>query len=166
MNKTILLLSFFVINMITAQKNVENAFYSLPVPSNTEVKLFKNTHEELANIDSYQFLVDAKPKYILYMMSNKLETSATVGLDNYKDFMVDIGDVEINNAEMFDSFIKVYFSYADKNAVKGTIYIGIRNNLLSRFLLMFPNESASKSFDSEVNVMLGHTIYKSNVWAK
>lgn len=164
MNKKILLLLLFVTSVMTSQNKVENAYYRLAVTANTNVKLFQSTHEGLANIDSYQFLVNEKPKYIFYMMSNKLETSLTVGLDNYKDFLFDIGDIDITNAEMFNGFIKVYFNYKNKKAIEGVVYISVRGNILNRFLIMYPNKSALKAFDDEVNMIIKDVNYKKNVW--
>lgn len=149
-----------------SQSKVDNAYYGLKVPPNTNVKLFQSTHESLANIDSYQFIVNGRPKYIFYLMSNKLAIPATVGMDNYNDFLFDIGDIDIINIEMFNNFIKVYFNYKNKNAIEGIVYIGITDNILNRFLIMYPNESALKSFDEEVNLMVKEVDYKKSNWDK
>ena len=98
------------------------------------------------------------------MMSNKLETSATVSLENYKDYVFDLGELEITNTEMFNSFIKVYFNYKNKKSIEGVVYIGIRNNVLNRFLLMYPNKSVLEKFDKEVNIMLSNVDYKKGNW--
>lgn len=164
--KKIFILLLFTTTMLTAQNKVANNFYSLSAPSNTNVKSFQSSHEELANIDSFQFFLEDKPKYIFYMMSNKLETSATVSLENYKDYVFDLGELDITNAEMFNSFIKVYFNYKNKKSIEGVVYIGIRNNILNRFLLMYPNKSALDKFDKEVNIMLNDVDYKKSSWDK
>ncbi len=84
MNRCFLFLLLIVNSMFS--QTIENAFYKIPVPFNTFTKSFQSTHEELTNIDSYQFLANEKPKYIFYLISNKLETLVKIDLDNYKDF--------------------------------------------------------------------------------
>lgn len=126
MKKILIILLLFITSIVMAQNKIENNFYSLSIPSATNVKPFQSTHEELANIDSYQFFLEDRPKYIFYMMSNKLETSATVSLDNYNDYVYDLGELEVVNAEMFNNFIKVYFNYKNKKAIEGVVYIGIK----------------------------------------
>lgn len=166
MKNKIFLSLLFITSIMTAQNKVENPYYSISIPSKTNVKLYQSSHESLSNIDSYQFLVDGKPKYIYYMMSNKLETSVTVGMDNFNDFLFDIGDIDITNVEMFNDFIKVYFKYKTKNAIEGAIYIGIRGDILNRFLVMYPNASALKSFNEEVNLLLKDVTYKKSKWGQ
>ena len=85
---TIMLL--FVFNLISydmlSQENIKTNFYKLNIPKNTTVKTFAKNHEELANIDAYQFNADEKPKYIMYLMSNKTNVEITsINIDNYKD---------------------------------------------------------------------------------
>ncbi len=145
-------------------QTIENTFYKIQVPVNTSIKAFQSTHEALASIDSYQFIVNGKPKYIFYMMSNKLETEVIVGLENYKDFLFDIGDIDITKAEIFNDLIKVYYNYTDKKAIEGVIYIGIRGNILNRFLLMYPNQSSLKTFDEEVDLIVKDVDYRKTNW--
>lgn len=164
--KKFFLLLLFTSTIVTSQNKVVNNFYSLSSPANTNVKSFQSSHEELANIDSYQFFLEDKPKYIFYLMSNKLETSSTVSLENYKNYVFDLGELDITNTEMFNNFIKVYFNYKNKKSIEGVVYIGIRNNILNRFLLMYPNKSALYKFDKEVNIMLNGVDYKKGSWDK
>lgn len=149
---------------MNAQKNIENSYYKLIIPHNTEVELFESTHEKSANIDSYKFFSNSKPKYILFMMSNKLEESLNVNMDNYKDYIFDLDDLDVINACNFNTFIKIYFNYESNNIIKGVLYIGIRNDILDRFLFMFPDEKHLIKFESEINVMINSTYYIKNHW--
>ncbi|KAF2514152.1 hypothetical protein E0W68_13790 [Flavobacterium salilacus subsp. salilacus] len=161
--KILLLIIFFCFNM-NAQKKIENSYYRLIIPHNTEVELFENTHEKLANIDSYKFFSNSKPKYILFMMSNKLEESVDVEMDNYKDFIFDIEDIDVVKADNFNTFIKIYFNYKSNNIIKGVLYIDTRNDILDRFLFMFPNEKHLVKFESEIDIMIDNINYIKDYW--
>lgn len=45
-------------NSLYSPENIKTEFYTLKVPEKISVKTFASTHEELANIDAYQFIVD------------------------------------------------------------------------------------------------------------
>ena len=62
---------FYTVNMIGQQK-LETSFYSFSKPKNTDVKFFNSSNEEIANTDVYEFRENDKPKYLLYLISNKL----------------------------------------------------------------------------------------------
>lgn len=112
MNK--LLIKFTILfclinNNIYSQDNIKTAFYKIQVPEKTVIKTFASTHEELANIDAYQFITSDKPNYILYLMSNKTNKEITsVNIDNYKDFLFDLGDLKISGIEDLNGKIKIF----------------------------------------------------------
>jgi len=77
-------------NNIYSQENIKTEFYYVKKPEKTIIKAFNSTHEEFANIDAYQFITDEKPKYILYLMSNRINIEITsINIDNFKDFLSD-----------------------------------------------------------------------------
>ena len=126
MNKSIIkfiILFSLINNSVYSQDNIKTAFYNLKVPEKTTIKTFASNHEELANIDAYQFIINEKPKYILYLMSNKTNKEiASVNIDNYKDFLFDLGDLKVSGIEDLNGKIKIFFTYVDKQEIKGIIY--------------------------------------------
>uniref|UniRef100_UPI003A8DA0AD hypothetical protein n=1 Tax=Flavobacterium beibuense TaxID=657326 RepID=UPI003A8DA0AD len=141
-----------------SQDKLENAYYILNLPNNTTVKLFQHTNEDFANIDSYKFFEGEKPKYVLYMMSNKLEADVTVREDNYIDFLNDIGALNVTNVSRFNNFFKVNFNFKDREAIECVMYININGDILNRFLLMYPNKTILNNFENEVNIFLKNII--------
>lgn len=165
-NKIILLFTLLLIsNAIIAQNDIENSYYKFSIPKNTNVKPFKSTHEELANIDVYQFTIDEKPKYILFLISNKLTSDIKeVNVDNCMDFLFDLGEIEVSNTEPFNGIVKLHFKYIENNVIQGVLYIKTNNNILDRFLFLFPNESAYKSFNIEIDNILKSITDKQSKW--
>lgn len=152
-------------NSLYSQENIKTEFYTLKVPEKTTVKTFASTHEKLANIDAYQFNVDEKPKYILYLMSNKTNKEVvSVDIDNYKDFLFDLGDLKILGIEDLGGKIKIHFSYNDKENIKGIIYASVKNDILNRFVFLLPNENAKKTFQKEIDEMINNTIEIKSLW--
>jgi hypothetical protein len=167
MNKKIILLFilYLLSNKAMAQVDIENSFYKFSIPKKTNVKLFKSTHEELANIDSYQFIFEAKPKYILYLMSNKITSDIKeINIDNYKDFLYDLGEIKISNIEKTNGVVKLHFKYNENDAIQGVLFISINNDVLDRFLFLLPNESAYKSFNTEIDDVVKNIKHKKNKW--
>ncbi|WP_116787547.1 hypothetical protein [Flavobacterium psychrotrophum] len=161
--KSIIFLLFFATCM-KAQSNIENNFYLLPLPTGICAKLYQSTNEKQANIDSYQVTINTKPSYILYMMSNELQIPTPVKIENVKDFLFDIGDIDVNKVENYKSFIKVYFKYKNNNTIDCVIYMMTTNNILNRFLLMYPGINAQNKFDLVVNSIIEGVIYKKKNW--
>lgn len=166
MNKSIVFVLFILINSVVySQDSIKTAFYNFKIPEKTEVKPFKSSHEELANIDGYQFLVSNKPKYILILMSNKTNKEAlSVNLDNYKDFLFDLGELKVSGIENLDGNIKIYFTYADKENVKGIIYALVSNNILNRFVFLLPNQNAKDVFQKEIDTLVNGIVEIKNKW--
>lgn len=155
----------FIINSLYSQENIKTEFYTLKVPEKTTIKTFDSTHEELANIDAYQFNVDEKPKYLLYLMSNKTNEGVTdVNIDNYKDFLFDLGDLKILGIEDFKGRIKISFSYKDKENIKGIVYASVKNDILNRFVFLLPNENAKNTFQKEIDLMINNVTEVKNNW--
>ena len=168
MNKLLLgfIVWFSLINSnVYSQENIKTAFFSLKVPEKTTVKTFASTHEELANIDSYQFITNEKPKYILYLMSNKTNKEiASVNIDNYKDFLFDLGDLKVSAVEDLSGKIKIFFSYADKKEIKGIIYVYVNNDILNRFVFLLPNQSAKETFQKEIDTTINNVVELKKSW--
>ncbi len=160
MNRLTIIL-FFVFNLISygmlAQENIKTNFYKLNIPEKTTVKTFAKSHEELANIDAYQFNADEKPKYIMYLMSNKTNVEiSSINTDNYKDFLFDLGDLKLSRIENLEDKLKINFTYSNKENIKGIIYMSVNNNILHRFVFLFPNENSIQIFQNEVDEMVNN----------
>lgn len=150
---------------LLSQENIKTNFYQLKAPENTTVKTFAETHEELANIDVYQFNVAEKPKYILYLMSNKTNVEiTTIDIDNYKDFLFDLGSLKVSRIENLEKKLKINFSYTDKENIRGVVYLSVKNNILNRFVFLFPNENANQIFQKEVDEMMNSVIELKDYW--
>ncbi|MBO9584366.1 MAG: hypothetical protein J7574_09430 [Flavobacterium sp.] len=157
---------FSIINCkIYSQENLNTKFYNVKIPEKTIVKFFDSTNEELANIDAYQFISDEKPKYLLYLMSNKTNQAIdSVTIDNYKNFLFDLGDLKIGGIEDLDGKIKVSFTYSDNNEIKGIIYVYVINNILNRFVFLYPNQNAKDAFQKETNLLVKNIIEVKKEW--
>lgn len=168
MNKMIfgfIILCNLINNSLYSQENIKTAFYELNIPEKTSVKTFASTHEELANIDAYQFIVDEKPKYILYLMSNKTnKEQVNINMDNYKDFLFDLGDLKVSSVEDLGSKIKIHFSFNDKKNINGIVYASIKNDVLNRFVFLLPNENAKKTFIQEIDDMINNVTEVKSHW--
>lgn len=152
-------------NDMLSQENIRTNFYQLKVPENTTVKIFAETHEELANIDVYQFNVAEKPKYILYLMSNKTNIEiTTIDINNYKDFLFDLGSLKVSKIENLEKKLKINFLYTDKEKIRGIVYLSVKNNILNRFVFLFPNENANQVFQREVDEMMDSVIDIKDYW--
>jgi hypothetical protein len=159
----------FVFNLISydmlSQENIKTNFYKLNIPKNTTVKTFAKNHEELANIDAYQFNADEKPKYIMYLMSNKTNVEITsINIDNYKDFLFDLGDLKLSRIENLEDKLKINFTYSNKENIKGIIYMSVKNNILHRFVFLFPNENSIQIFQNEVDEMINNITEIKEFW--
>lgn len=159
-----LLLILFLLIKSYSQEKISTQFYELNIPTNSDVKLFDKSCESLANIDVYQFAIEGKPKYILYMMSNKISDKVKVNIDNYKDFLFDLGDLNVLDASYLGDKIKVSFIYNNKKNINGITYIYIQNDILNRFVFLLPNESARNAFSNEIEKMIESTILLKNIW--
>lgn len=156
----------FILSLnVYSQEKITTEFYSLQIPNKTTTKVFDSSNEELANVDVYQFNIDQKPKYILYLMSNKTkDQSVIVNLDNYKDFLFDLGDINILDVEKFGNRIKINYNYNDKKNINGIIYINLKNDILNRFVFLLPNESAKTTFSKEIDEMVKNVIEIKSSW--
>lgn len=160
-----LILCNLINNSLHSQENIKTEFYTLKVPERTSIKTFASTHEELANIDAYQFISDKKPKYILYLMSNKTnKEQVNINIDNYKDFLFDLGDLKVSGVEDLNGKIKIHFSYNDKKNINGIIYASVKNDILNRFVFLLPNENALKTFQKEIDEMINNIVEVKRLW--
>lgn len=168
MNKSIIkfiILFSLINNSVYSQDNIKTAFYNLKVPEKTTIKTFASTHEKLANIDAYQFIINEKPKYILYLMSNKTNKEiASVNIDNYKDFLFDLGDLKVSGIEDLNGKIKIFFTYVDKQEIKGIIYAYLNGDILNRFVFLLPNQSAKEAFQKEIDTIINNVVELKNSW--
>lgn len=168
MNKLLLgvIVWFSLINSnVYSQDSIKTEFYTLKVPEKTTIKTFASTHEELANIDAYQFITNEKPKYILYLMSNKTNKEiSSINLDNYKDFLFDLGELKVSAIEDLNGIIKISFTYVDKENIKGIIYASVNNNILNRFVFLLPNESAKEIFNKEIDKIIENITQIKHNW--
>lgn len=152
-------------NPLYSQENIKTDFYVLKVSEQTTVKAFASTHEELANIDAFQFIVDEKPKYILYLMSNKTNTEqVNINMDNYKDFLFDLGDLKVSSVEDLGSKIKIHFLFNDKKNINGIVYAYIKNDVLNRFVFLLPNDNAKITFTKEIDEMINNVAEVKSHW--
>lgn len=168
MNKSIIkfiILFSLINNSLYSQDKIKTAFYNLKVPEKTNTKTFASTHEELANIDAYQFITNEKPKYILYLMSNKTNKEiASVNIDNYKDFLFDLGNLKVSGIEDLNGKIKIFFTYVDKQEIKGIIYAYVNSDILNRFVFLLPNQSAKEAFQKEIDAIINNVVELKNSW--
>lgn len=157
-------LSLAHINLYSQEK-IETQFYSLTIPQDTKVKAFDSAHEEIANIDVFQFNAGEKPKYILYLMSNKTnQIIESITIDNYKDFLFDLGDLKILSVENLKNKIKINYAYKDKENIKGVIYMYLTNDILNRFVFLLPNDNAKIKFQEEIDIMISNLKVLKNYW--
>lgn len=165
-----LLIAFYILinltnNNLYSQDIVETNFYSFKVPEKTIVKAFGSSNEELANTDVYQFIVNDNPKYLLYLISNKINTEVTnIDYENYNAFLSDIGDIRILGAEKLNNQFKIDFNYNDKENIKGIIFISVNNDILNRYVFLLPNEKAKEVFQDEIIKLVNSITPIKNVW--
>lgn len=168
MSKLIIVI-YILINLVSydlySQETIETNFYSFKIPQETVVESFGSSNEELANVDVYQFIINDKPKYLLYLMSNKINVKInTVDFENYNSFLSDLGDVRILVAEKLSNNFKIEFSYNEKENIRGIVFLSINNDILNRFVFLLPNEKAKEVFQDEIiNLSNSITIIK-NSW--
>ena len=138
MNKLFLqfVISLFLISMnLYSQEDIKTEFYKFKVPEKTIIKTFASTHEKFANIDAYQFITNEKPKYILYLMSNKTNKEiSNINIDNYKDFLFDLGKLNVSGVENFSDVVKINFTYEDNDIIKGIVYVSVNKDILNRYV--------------------------------
>lgn len=160
-----LIIGLLMITKLSAQVTFDNKFYRLDIPKNTHIEIFKSTNEEEANVDVYKLITEGKPKYLLYLMSNKLNADVdSVTIDNCKEFLHDIGNLEITDVKTLANLIKIDFLYTENKKVVCTVYLSKTNNILNRFLFIFPNNNISTKFDNEINILLNSIVYKVKYW--
>lgn len=162
--KIIIIISL-ICNNLYSQEDIKTEFYNIKVPQNTTVKTFASTHEELANIDAYQFIINEKPKYILYSMSNKTNVEiSSINIDNYKDFLFDLGEIKVLGVEDLNKIMKIKFVYKDKENIKGIIYVSVTNDILNRFVFLLPNDKAKELFEKEINELVNNITEIKKYW--
>lgn len=160
-----LIILFGLSNLCMGQNKLETNFYEIKIPEKTTVKSFNSTHEEYANIEGYQFFLNDKPKYLIYLMSNKIIGEVgVINKANYKDFCGDIGTIEVSELKEDNDMIIVLFKYADKETVRGILYLKLTNNILDRFLFLLPNDTAYELFNKEIDDIVKNIIYKKKIW--
>jgi len=162
MNKyTIVFLSLLSPIFVYSQNKIENTYCNMLVSDSINFEPFKKINEEKGFIDSYKLLVNSKPICVLFLMFNKLEAQVNVGEENYKDYIFDIGELNVLKTEQEDTYLKIY--YKDKK-VQGIIYLESKNDILYRFVFMFPNEDYLLKYDKIADSMFSSIEYKKSTW--
>lgn len=149
-----------------AQSKISTDFYILDLPNGFQFKEFNKSREENSNSDVYEFLQDGKPKYLLYLLSNKLNDNHTaISIENIKNYVFDIGDLNILNTENVSGKIKIVATSNEYENLKSIIYVFQTGNILNRFLFLFPNEEAKSLFAAEVEELVkNHVSSKRTNW--
>jgi hypothetical protein len=161
----VLIILYLLSSLCMAQNKLENNFYAIKVPEKTTFKSFNSTHEEYANIEGYQFFLNDKLKYMIYLMSNKmLGEVEEINKDNYQEFCGDIGAIEVSEIKEDNDMVRLLFKYTDQEKVRGIIYLKLTNNILDRFLFLLPNDKAYELFNKEIDDIVKSIIYKKNIW--
>jgi hypothetical protein len=156
-----------IYNNFYSQEFIKTDFYNIKLPQSTIAKTFASTHEELSNIDAYQFIINEKPKYILYLMSNKTNVAiSNINNDNYKDFLYDLGELKVVNIEIFKNKIKINFAYKDNDSIKGIVYLSITNDILNRFVFLLPNDKAKELFEREIDEIIYSIVEIKKNWTQ
>lgn len=161
MNKYILFLVLFFPIFMRSQDKIENIYFNISVSDSIGVEPYQTTKEEKANIDSYKLSVNSKLIGILFLMSNKLEVPVTITDDNFKDYIYDIGKLVVLKVEKEDDFFKIYYQ---EEKVQGIIYLESKNDILYRFVFMFPNKSYLLKYDKIADSMFSNIEYKKKTW--
>lgn len=157
---------FFCAFNLFGQEKLKTSFYSFYVPENSEAKFFNSSREEFANTDVYEFKESNKPKYLLYLISNKLtEDYNPLNIENHLNYLTDIENAEIISSEVIENGkIQVKFKYIDNEQIMGIIFLTSTNNILNRFLFLFPNSELSKKFSEEVKNIFLNIEFNKKYW--
>ena len=168
MSKSMLYMIIFFNTLIFnayCQERLKTEFYDITIPENTIVKKFNSSHEDLANIDVYEFLINEKTKYIGHFMSNKLNIYiVSVDLDNYKDFLFDLGELNITAIENINGKVKISFSYFNNEHLRGIIYASISGDILNRYVFLFPVQNVKDMYQKEVDNLVFNVIELKHMW--
>lgn len=160
MKKYLILFSLFS-SFAHSQSKVENDYCKIAVSDSIRFDAYKKINEEKGFIDSYKLSVNSNLIGILFIMLNKLEVEASIDENNYNDYIFDLGEITILSVNKEKSYLKIY--YKDEK-VNGIIYLGNNNDILYRFMFMFPNEDFLKRYGQVAHLIFEKTEYKKNSW--
>lgn len=157
--------SFFYINM-TAQEFIETDFYKIKIPNNTTAKFFNSSAEEYAITSVYEFKQNNKPKYLFYLISNKLtDDYEPLNMYNYLSYISDMEEIEVLLVEVVNKDkIKINFKYKNDENIKGIMFLSITNNILNRFLFLLPKKELYEIFSNEINAIFFDIEYLKEKW--
>ncbi|MPT34819.1 MAG: hypothetical protein E2604_06970 [Flavobacterium sp.] len=149
---SIIFFTFFGTNALFAQTNINTEFYKVDLPKGSDFKVFAQSREETANIDVYEFTLDKKPKYLLYLLSNKLnEGHSPIVEENLDSYLSDLGnDIKVVSVEQLKGILKVIIKYHNNDYLTSIIYLSETGNILNRFVFIFPNEQTRDLFHEEI----------------
>lgn len=143
-------LSFFKMN---SQETLNTSFYKLELPTATSYEYVNSTSENSANINIYKVLDDdsKKVKYLVYLMSNKLNEPFSENI-NVESYLSDIGDYELLKSEKYFKGDKKHFELTLKmeENIIAAMYLTASNDVLYRVLVMIP-EMQFESRDNEID---------------
>lgn len=165
MKKKVLFFILFTTQII-AQKSFETDFYNITIPENTTANLFNSSKEEFATTEVYEFKQNNKPKYLFYLISNKLlNNDEPLNLFNYSNYLSDIGNIEVLSAEKIEvNKIRITLKYNDNETVFGVMYFSVTNNILNRFLFLLPKAELHEMFSQEINKIFLDIKYLKTEW--
>ena len=159
-----IIIQLLLANTLVSQNIVENRFYKITLPLSAQAKPYQLNEEPLSNIESFKIVTDQKLRYILYLMSNKLEAPVSeVNTENYEDFLIDLGSIEVISVEQIDSFVKVIYRFSGESFA-GVCLIGKTNDILNRFVWMVPDEKVINNLAAEISSISKSIEYKRAEW--
>lgn len=115
-------------------------------------------------IDVYEFSIDSKIKYFVYLMSSQMSGALTVDRNNFQDFLADLGELNIEQFENRKGNLKIHFTYKDNEFIKGIVYLSTSNDILNRLVFLLPNVDAKSTFSDEIDKMVDDAVKIKNQW--
>ena len=163
MNKVFILV-LLVFSTSWAQSIHETEFYKMVLPLEYSANPYQSSKEEFANIDSFMLSHHESPRYLLMVMSNKLTANFDgISLDNYMDYIEDIGTISIISAEKSDDFIRVKFIDKKKENISFVAYLNAKNDILNRFVFFIP-QKVGDIYEKEITQVIKSIEYKKIHW--
>lgn len=166
MKKIFSLIFLLIAFLANAQGTFKNDFYEIKIPDNTIVKPYQKSIEELSNTESFIFELNGKPKYILFLLSHKLLKKTELNEEDLAEFSIDLGEnLIVDKITAIDKSFKVEF-HSSTGKIKQIVYYFTTNDILNRFMFVFPNEEIENKFKAETETIVSGVKYLKEKWDK
>ena len=164
MKKALSFILFLTVSTVWAQSIHETEFYDFILPSGDTSSPYQSIKEEFSNIDSFVLSHNKTPKYLIFVMSNKLTNDFDgLNISNYMDYLNDLGAITVTSAKETDGFIVIKFIDHKKENISYTAYLSSNNDILNRFVFFIPR-TVGDMYDNEIRGIIKSIKYKRLQW--